>query len=443
LHSQSNDLIKKSAEIALPSNSGLNRGAFTELNTKFSLELSNLPAYQNVLLLQGPVGPFFSKLARFLKQRGSKTHKINFNPGDEFFYDSKEPNTYLYDFTLGYWPQYLERYIVQHQIEAIFLFGDCRPIHLPAQEICKQYGIDLWVLEEGYLRPDYFTMEYFGVNANSRLFNATPECLIDHGSEMIAKQAHANITHYNWSHLHITRHAIMYWLANVLQPFKCANYDHHRELNFVIAYRWIKNFCAHWTYRIKDRSAIKKLLHHRPPEEKNYFLFPLQVHDDAQMLHHSDFNSVEDAIEMVVTSFYKHLSMHKNAATKLIIKHHPMDRGHKNYLDFIKNLSKTLGIKDHVYYLHELNLDLILPYCKGCITVNSTLGLKALSMGVPVKNLGRSFYNKNHITSQKTLQQFWKNPGFVSLKSTQAFQRFVISQTQVNGCLYSPEYQPK
>jgi capsular polysaccharide export protein len=443
VYSQSIDLPAKAANLKFFSHLGLSGDDLTELNTKSSLELSDLPAYQNALLLQGPVGPFFSKLARFLRQRGSQTHKINFNPGDEYFYSRKESNTHLYDFTLEYWPQYLERYIVQHQIEAIFLFGDCRPIHLPAKEICNQYGIDLWVFEEGYFRPHYFTMDYFGVNANSRLFKLTSELLIGHGSEIIAKQHHGKITHYSRSHLYITRYAIVYWLMNVLQPFKCANYDHHRELNFVIAYRWIKNFCAHWLYRIKDQSVIKKLVHHQPSAGKNYFLFPLQVHDDAQMLHHSDFKTVEEAIEMVVTSFYKHLSLHKNVATKLIIKHHPMDRGHKNYFQFIKNLSKTLGIKDHVYYLHELNLDLILPCCKGCITVNSTLGLKALSLGVPVKNLGRSFYDKNQITSQKSLQQFWKNPGTVSLKNIQAFRQFVISQTQINGCLYSPEYQPK
>ncbi|MEA9603797.1 capsular biosynthesis protein [Polynucleobacter sp. JS-JIR-II-c23] len=443
MYSKSIDSVTKSFKTELLSNYGLNRDAFTEVNTKSSLELSNLPAYENVLLLQGPVGPFFSKLARFLKQRGSKTHKINFNPGDEYFYPPKESNTHLYDFTLEYWPQYLERYIVQHQIEAVFLFGDCRPIHFPAKEICKQYGIDLWVFEEGYFRPHYFTMDYFGVNANSRLFRSESEFIIDYGNEIIAKQNDREITRYEWSHLHITRHAIVYWLVNVLQPFKCANYDHHRELNLVIAYRWIKNFFAHWFYKIKDWSKIKKLLQHQPSEQNNYFIFPLQVHDDAQMIHHSDFKSVEDAIEMVITSFYKHLSLHKNLATKLIIKHHPMDRGHKNYSEFIKNLSKTLGIKNHIYYLHELDLDLILPYCKGCVTVNSTLGLKALGSGVPVKNLGRSFYDKKNITSRKSLQQFWKNPGIVSAKNIQAFRQFVISQTQVNGCLYSPKYQPK
>ena len=443
MHSQSIDSITKSSKTELLSNSGLNRDAFTEFNTKSSLELSDLPAYENALLLQGPVGPFFSKLARFLRQRGSKTHKINFNPGDEHFYDSTESNTHLYDFTLEYWPQYLERYIVQNQIEAVFLFGDCRPIHLPAKEICKQYGIDLWVFEEGYFRPHFFTMEYFGVNANSRIFKTQTEFLIDCGSEIINSQNDGEITHYDLSHLYITGHAIIYWLFNVLQPFKCANYDHHRELNFVIAYRWIKNFCAHWFYKIKDRSKIKKLLQHQPSERNNYFIFPLQVHDDAQMVYHSDFKSVEDAIEMVITSFYKYLSLHKHLATKLIIKHHPMDRGHKNYSEFIKNLSKTLDIKDHIYYLHELDLDFILPSCKGCITVNSTLGLKALSLGVPVKNLGRSFYDKNQLTSQKSLQQFWKNPGIVSAKNILAFRQFVMSQTQVNGCLYSPKYQIK
>jgi capsular polysaccharide export protein len=120
-----------------------------------------------------------------------------------------------------------------------------------------------------------------------------------------------------------------------------------------------------------------------------------------------------------------------------------MDRGHKNYSTLIKTLSKNLGISKDVYYLHDLDLNLILPYCKGCITVNSTLGLRALDLGVPVKNLGMSFYDKAFITSQKSLNQFWKNPGPISQKNIAAFRRVVIKKTQVNGCLYSPEYQIK
>ena len=146
-------------------------------NNESSLRLSSLPSYINVLLLQGPVGPFFLKLAQFLEQRGTAVHKINFNAGDEWFYSPERLNTFLYSHTLSFWPNYLEKYITQNNIEAIFLFGDCRPIHQPAKLICKECDIDLWVFEEGYFRPNYFTMEFFGVNAHSKLSKVSLEPL--------------------------------------------------------------------------------------------------------------------------------------------------------------------------------------------------------------------------------------------------------------------------
>lgn len=41
---------------------------------------------RNVLLLQGPVGPFFSRLAHDLELAGASVHKVNFNAGDSLFY---------------------------------------------------------------------------------------------------------------------------------------------------------------------------------------------------------------------------------------------------------------------------------------------------------------------------------------------------------------------
>ena len=45
--------------------------------------LNDIPNYQRVLLLQGPIGPFFRRLARFLEERGTDVFKINFNAGNK------------------------------------------------------------------------------------------------------------------------------------------------------------------------------------------------------------------------------------------------------------------------------------------------------------------------------------------------------------------------
>jgi capsular polysaccharide export protein len=147
-------------------------------------------------------------------------------------------------------------------------------------------------------------------------------------------------------------------------------------------------------------------------------------------------------IEEVVNSFYHHLMQLQESGKPwqqvLIIKHHPMNRGHCNYTQFIRTLSKALGIEKHVVYVHDIKLPFLLPQIKGCVTVNSTLGLQALFHGVPVINLGRSFYDKPRITFQGSLDQFWANPGMVDQEVLAQFKRHVISKSQIAGCLYDP-----
>ena len=47
--------------------------------------LERLLNQRNLLLLQGPMGPFFARLAAVLRTRGQTVSKVNFNGGDEWF----------------------------------------------------------------------------------------------------------------------------------------------------------------------------------------------------------------------------------------------------------------------------------------------------------------------------------------------------------------------
>jgi capsular polysaccharide export protein len=283
-------------------------------------------------------------------------------------------------------------------------------------------------------------MEYFGVNANSKIFSTSIDTLLSSQSLAANTKKEEQLILFNRTIFYMKWYALIYWINSIIRPFKYSSYDHHRQLNLSAGYRWVRQFAASRYFSFKDRSLVKSLIINASIRNKSYFLFPLQVHDDAQITHHSDFTSIEEAIELVMTSFYKHLSLDKNSEATLIIKHHPMDCGHKNYSGFIKTLCNNLGIAKHVYYLHDLELNDVLPYCKGCITINSTLGLRALDFGVPVLNLGKSFYDKPEITSPSSLDQFWSNPGPICQQKIEAFRKYIIKETQINGCLYSPEY---
>src|SRR3954469_24926426 len=121
----------------------------------------------NTLLLQGPVGPLFAGLARELRRRGDRVWHVTFNGGDEFFADGEAAIPFQRG--IDEWPFHLSSLLHSRKIDRVFLFGDCRPLHRIAVLICGQLGVPVCVVEEGYLRPFYLTIERGGVNGNSPL----------------------------------------------------------------------------------------------------------------------------------------------------------------------------------------------------------------------------------------------------------------------------------
>jgi len=407
------------------------------------LLLDHLPNYKKVLLLQGPVGGFFQKLSDYWIARGAEVIKVNFNPGDDHFYKNE---AIQYKESLYQWPRYLKELLISHEVDAVFLFGDCRAIHKPAKSLCENLNIDLWCFEEGYFRPNFYTLEKNGVNYYSSLTQTNP-------ASLPAQKIKASLISYPRKFSQMILSGFMYWLANVMHPSRYPYYTHHRDLNLTKAFYWIRSFLRYLKYKVTERSIRNSITYSGSRSgsgsglglglglgSRSYFLVPLQVHDDSQMTEHSDYQSVEEFIEEVLTSFAEHIK-ETSSLDSVIIKHHPMDRGHVHYGSFISSLSESLGISSQVIYVHDLALPAIFPNCKGCITVNSTFGLQSLSYQVPVMTMGRCFYAKEGLTFQGNLKEFWRNPGTVNLDIFNSYKTHVIATTQVNGCLYSKEYE--
>src|SRR5688572_20183119 len=107
---------------------------------------------QRVLLLQGPVGPFFRRFARDLEARGIQVTKVNFNSGDALYY--RGGDVVPFRGRMEEWPQFLRTLLIERGIEAVFAFHDGRDIHKQAVAVARRLDIPMWVFEEGYLRPD-------------------------------------------------------------------------------------------------------------------------------------------------------------------------------------------------------------------------------------------------------------------------------------------------
>lgn len=132
-----------------------------------------------MLLLQGPVGPFFWRLAKDLRALGTTVHKVNFNGGDWLFYPKGALN---YRGRMQDWPAWLKDKLQALEIDVLMLFGDSRPIHKQAHAVARELGIEVGVFEEGYVRPHCITLERDGVNGNSLLIHDSPVVQLQSGT---------------------------------------------------------------------------------------------------------------------------------------------------------------------------------------------------------------------------------------------------------------------
>ncbi|CBJ51882.1 capsule biosynthesis protein [Ralstonia solanacearum] len=377
---------------------------------------------QRVLLLQGPMGPFFRRLARDLEAVGAQVLKVNFNGGDWLFYPT---GAIHYRGTMPNWPAFFERLLRDHRIDLVLLFGDCRPVHEEIQRICQRCGVKTGVFEEGYVRPDYITLEHCGVNGYSQ----TPR------SPAVYRQAPEENTppphpvgNTFW---HAVRWAILYYVAAALLSPVFARYRHHRPLTLLEAGPWLRSVWRKLHYRIRERGVQSELA---GPLSGRYFLLALQVHNDAQVRVHSAHETVAQFIDETLQSFARRAP----ADAILVIKHHPLDRGYHDYRRLIRQRAEALDLRQRVRYLHDQHLPTLLTHARGIVLINSTVGLSALDHGKPVKACGTAVYNLPGLTYQGPLDTFWTAaPAFVPDPALfLRFRTYLIRHTQLNGNFY-------
>lgn len=382
-------------------------------------------AGQRVLLLQGPVGPFFSRVATAMREAGAASvHKINFAGGDWLFYRGESVN---YTGTINQWPAYLARFLDEHRIDVLVFFGDCRPVHEAAIEVASARGLAYWVFEEGYIRPNYVTFERHGVNGYSGLptdvahYAALPATTAPPEQEVGATFGLA------------AKWAMLYYTASTFAKPWFWYRVHHRSLNMLEGLVWVRSYWRKLQYQAKQAPLLPKLA---GKWSRKFFLVGLQTAGDSQVLTHSGFRSVVHFIEEVVTSF----AAHAPADTWLVVKHHPMDRGYHDYTALLDKLGAELGISARLKYVHDLNLPTLLTHARGVVVINSTVGLSALHHQTPTITLGKAIYNLPGLTFQGGLQRFWTEAQTQppDLALYWKFRNYVVDHTQLNGSFYKP-----
>jgi capsular polysaccharide export protein len=385
-----------------------------------------LAAYKGkrVLLLQGPIGPFFRRLAADLRWSGAQVCKVNFNGGDCLFYPL---GAISYRGRMNEWPGYLSRLIIERHINVIMLLGDCRPIHSAVHAIASRHHIEVEVFEEGYVRPDYITLERGGVNGYSHI----PRTPLFYLNNPIPTVPDARAVPHPFRYVILW--SVLYYLAGaLLYPF-FRHYRHHRPLTLLEAFPWIRGYWRKLYYKFRERGVGASL---RGERSGQYFLVPLQVHNDAQIHMHSRYHDVPDFIHEVMRSF----AAHAPPKTSLVFKHHPLDRGYREYARSIRAAARKLGIADRVTAIHDQHLPSLLEHARGVVVINSTVGFSAIHHDTPVKACGTAVYDMQGLTFQGTLDAFWKAAAeeTIDRELYVRFRNYLIDKTQANGSFYKP-----
>lgn len=380
-----------------------------------------------ILLLQGPIGPYFFQLGQFLNQQGKEVYKLNFNGGDILYYPP-DTLTHLYSGAVGDFSTYLTQFIHENKIDAIICFGHKRIYHDIAKQVCKDLGDDInfWSFEEGYLRPHYVTFEKWGVNSAS-ILPRDAQFYLDNEVNIPKLREPRSLVASFFTRFWLAMH---YYMAMYFCRKKLTHYVHHRDykvLNYIGA--WLLSGWRKWAYKPKEYLLAKSIESNEFPE---FFIVPLQVHNDSQVKSFGCAKNVPAFVRSVLRSFAKGA----DEDVHIIFKHHPMDRGFNHYGALITKLSQKYGVEDRVHYVFDIPMPVFLRRAKGMVVINSTSGLSALLHNLPVKALGQAPYDFSGLTDQQPLSYFWRNPQSPNPSVFNAYKLYLLSRTQLNANFY-------
>lgn len=385
-----------------------------------------LSSKRRVMLLQGLMGPFFQRLGRGLRKAGHDVFKVNFNGGDRAYWGL--PNGIDYRGTLAEWPEAFAQLLARHRITDVMLFGDCRDHHMAALSVCREQGVTVWVFEEGYIRPDWVTMEIGGVNGHS-LLPRDPEWYRSRATQLPPIPEHRKVPS---SFRRRAIQGLWYNVADVLTRWRYPGWETHRPWHpLVEGVGWARKLMRRDERKVHGEALLARL----EDERAGYFLFPLQLDSDAQIRLHSPFAGMIEAIKLVLQSF----AVHAPAGSRLVIKEHPLDNGVRDWQLETADLARRFGIADRVDYLAWGDIEAIAEGALGMVTVNSTSGTLALARGVPVMVLGKAVYDLPDLTFQGGLDRFWSEASAPDAATFAAFRRVLIDECLIPGGFFSDE----
>jgi capsular polysaccharide export protein len=352
-----------------------------------------------------------------MRGTGMKIERINICAGDRV--DWPEPATDFFG-RFRDWPVFFDSFLREHEITDILMFGDCRPYHASARRIAALRGVRTYVLEEGYLRPHWMTLELDGVNGYSKLVR-NKDWLIAQARALPPEPFLPPVTA---SFRRRVRDTARHYIAVHAGRFAFPHYRTHRPGSALMeAAGWGWKYLVSGLREQRAKAVLKEL------SGKPFFLFPLQLSGDYQIRNHSPFPDMRAATAYVMESF----SRHAPEQAHLLIKAHPFDTAWFNWRSYVDRRARLLGISGRVHLIDGGDLEQLAADTNGMVCVNSTSATLALAAGRPVCALGDAIYNVPGLTFGRHLDEFWSDPVPPEPGLYGAFRRVLVDQCLVRG----------
>jgi len=370
------------------------------------------------LIVTAPFGPFGRVLAEALRSRGADVSRMLFNAGDVLYW--RGPGAIHFKDRATQWPDRLKALLPSYT--DVIVFGEGGPYNQAVLRDAATLGVRVWVLENGYFRPDWITVERNGVNSSSALPRhrlayepPIPETPVTRPVGRILPYHVLNISAYHLIQLPgrwlFPRYVAPYTQAPWLQ---CAG---HIRRYFGLA------------FQSRARSDADVIARRGP-----FFIACLQREGDAQLLRYSRFADNTAFLAEVMNSFAEHAP----PEARLVVKNHPLDPGLIDLAKITRVLAEERGLADRVDFIDGGNLAQLCRASMGMVVNNSSAALSALGFQTPVKVLGQAFFDFEGLTDQQPLDAFWSAPSTPDKDLFTRFRAHVIAQSQVNGNYHEP-----
>ncbi|UFN50289.1 capsular biosynthesis protein [Roseomonas sp. OT10] len=381
---------------------------------------------RSFVFLQGPISPFFREVGEGLRALGHQVARVNLNLGDRLLWWGR--GAVDYRGRAEDWPGWIDRFLEERGATDLVLLGEQRPQHKPAIDAARRRGVQVVATDFGYIRPDWIVLERDGMNAESR-FPRDPDTIIALGRalpppDLVVHHRDCFRTQAIWD--------IAYHMAMLL-PWPFPHYRTHQLYHPIPVYAGTAMRLLLRGRENRRAARILEGLKGVAGPKGPLFLFAMQMETDFSLRAYSPYPDMDSAITDVVASF----AAHAPPEAQLLVKVHPLDPGLKMWHRRVRQIARRFGASERVHYLGGGNLGDITESVQGVVTVNSTVGLRAIIDGLPTHALGEAIYRIPGLVHPGGLDGFWRAAAPPEPLLRECFLRAIAHCLHIRGVFYA------